>query len=75
MPGWEAAKPKRFGGSEVRVKLQSLYLRYEFEKFYFFLRVPTFERVMVPYPSAGSWFLTMLPSCSKINIRRGNQET
>ncbi len=38
-------------------------------------RVNTFQRVMVPYPAAGQWFLTLLPSCSKINIRRGNQET
>ena len=39
------------------------------------LRKNTFQRVMVPYPEAGQWFLTLLPSCSKINVRRGNQET
>ena len=39
------------------------------------LRKDTFQRVMVPYPEAGQWFLTLLPSCSKINVRRGNQET
>ena len=38
-------------------------------------RVPSFARVMVPYPKDGDWFLTLLPACSKINIRRENQET
>ena len=30
---------------------------------------------MVPYPAAGQWFLTLLPSCSYVSIRRGSQET
>jgi hypothetical protein len=38
-------------------------------------RKNTFQRVLVPYPEAGQWFLTLLPTCSKIKIRRGNQET
>lgn len=38
-------------------------------------QVPNIQRIMVPYPASGEWFLTLLPSCSKINIRKGNGET
>ena len=38
-------------------------------------RIPNIRRVIVPYPAAGEWFLTLLPTCSKINIRKGNGET
>ena len=38
-------------------------------------RVPKIHRVMVPYPAQGEWFLTLLPSCSQVNVRRGSQET
>ena len=37
--------------------------------------MPSFRRVLVPYPAAGEWFLTLLPSCSNVNVRRGNQQT
>ncbi len=38
-------------------------------------RIPRFQRVLVPYPAEGEWFLTLLPSCSNVNVRRGNKET
>ena len=38
-------------------------------------RVPKIHRIMVPYPAEGEWFLTLLPSCSQVNVRRGSQET
>jgi len=36
---------------------------------------PVFRRILVPYPAAGQWFLTVMTSCSNVNIRRGRQET
>ena len=29
-------------------------------------RNPEFSRVLVPYPAAGIWFLTILPTCSRL---------
>ena len=33
-----------------------------------------FARVLVPYPAAGNWFVTILPSCSKLYSNRRPQD-
>ena len=33
-----------------------------------------FARVLVPYPAAGNWFVTILPSCSKLYSYRRPQD-
>ncbi len=38
-------------------------------------KLPVFQRAMVPYPAAGEWFITLLPKCRYVSVRRGSQET
>ena len=33
-----------------------------------------FARVLVPYPAAGNWFITILPSCSRLYSYRRPQD-
>ena len=37
-------------------------------------RSSEFARVLVPYPAAGNWFVTILPSCSKLYSYRRPQD-
>lgn len=33
------------------------------------------SEVLIPYPSAGNWFLTILPKCKRVITRRTQQDT